>query len=178
MQGLLRTNYIYIQNSSMRQAWELSAKMQISLSVKPIFLGGKKLSAGKKLGATKNKQKTTAFSSSPNIRIHSEHVHMWLSYISVAVIVNTVAGCSFHGQSLVLNAVTLTWFCAKFWQRKMWMFWQFWKIHHVCCSSCQSWWSDVSKMCLLCDQSLVSVYVGNCVHLHVPRLRHFGAFLV
>ena len=53
------------------------------------------------------KKRSTGFSSAPNTCAHLERVHGWLWPVSDAVIVNTVAGCYFCGQSLVLNAVIL-----------------------------------------------------------------------
>ena len=67
------------------------------------------------------------------------HAHTaWLHHL----IVNTVAGCYFHGQALGLNAVIPTCFCAIFRLRKhTWMFQKFWKwkIHHDGRLSCKLW---------------------------------------
>ena len=66
-----------------------------------IFCGTKKIVPGKKIWGYKKKKKknkkriSTIFSSAPNTLGHSERIHTWLSPVSVAVIVNTAAGCYF-----------------------------------------------------------------------------------
>ena len=76
--------------------------------MKPIFhRGGGDCPRENKFGRTIEEE-------APMTRVHLECVHTWLSPVSVTVIVNTVAGCYFRRQSLVLNAVTPTRFCAMF----------------------------------------------------------------
>ena len=89
------------------QGWELLEKMQISTAVKRIFRENKKVHWKKNFGYKKKKKKHR-FSYAPNTCAHSERAHAWLSLVSVAVIVNTVAGCYFRGQSLAPNTVTPT----------------------------------------------------------------------
>ena len=118
-------------------------KTQICAAMKPIFRGGKNVHRKNNWGWPKKQQKKEKIEA-PVLALHQIPAHIrseftWLSPVSVTVIVNTAAGCYFRRQSLPLNAVTPTRFCAMFWQRKKWMFCQFLKIHHVCHSSWQSW---------------------------------------
>ena len=88
------------------QTWDLFAKKQISTTMKLIFRKGGGIACRKKNWGTK--KRSASFSSTPKTCTHSECIHPGLLPISVAVFVNTVAGCHFHRQSLALNTVTPT----------------------------------------------------------------------
>ena len=67
-----------------------------------------------KLGVKKKKQSTGFSSAGKTYRAHAHAAIAWLRRL----IVNTVAGCYFHGQALGLNADIPTCFCAIFRLRK------------------------------------------------------------
>ena len=105
------------------QAWELSAKTQISAAVKMTFRGEKKNVRGEKKSAVDththththtHTQGSAGFSSAPNTReTYGARSHAAIARLD-RVIVNTVT-C---GLATGLNAVVLTRFCALFRLRK------------------------------------------------------------
>ena len=76
------------------------------------FLQGKKIVQGEKNLGVQKKKKYWLPAGTRSAFMHGCHPSQSL------VILNTAAGCYFGEQSLVLNAVTPTRFCAMVWQRK------------------------------------------------------------
>ena len=101
-----------------RQAWELSAKTQISAAVKLTFRGENNFWWGNEIGSTKEKEKaSTSFSSARNTReTYGARSHAAIAHLG-HVIMNTVTCCYSHRLATGLNAVILTHFCAMFWQK-------------------------------------------------------------
>ena len=97
----------------MTQAWELSAKTQISAAVKLTFRGEKNVSMGKRNWLYKKRKKGSTGSTLNTLETYEAHLHAAIAHLG-HIIVNTVTRCYSCGLATGLNAVILTRFCTMF----------------------------------------------------------------
>ena len=113
--SVLRYNPPTIPN---KQAWELSAKMQIPMAVKLTFHGEKYVVRGEKRSVVQKKGKKKVPHWIP-VK-HMEHIHLWLLPILVTYLwTQLLAEHYSHGLATGLNAGILTCFCNMFWLKKI-----------------------------------------------------------
>ena len=113
--SVLRYNPPAIPN---KQAWELSAKMQILMAVKLTFHGEKYVVRGEKRSVVQKKRKKKVPHWIP-VK-HMEHIHLWLLPVLVTYLwTQLLAEHYSHGLATGLNAGILTCFCTMFWLKKI-----------------------------------------------------------